>query len=241
MRKEMVYLLSMDTATVCSTVALTQGTATKGQVLTSVSLTSSVTHSRRLITAIDWLLAQAEVDWSMIDGIGVGLGPGSFTGLRIGMATAKGLAQAAGKPLVGVSTLDCLACGCNGSGLICAVLDARKKEVYSAFYRQDTEGVPRRIGDIEALSPREVATRIDEPTFMVGDAILTYGDLWREQLTDLVHFCSPQLIYPSASHLGLLAGEKLLSGDILDIGGAIPLYIRSTDAQLSLVKKKKQN
>lgn len=235
----MPLILSMDTATVCSTVALTRGTAKNGRVLASVSLSSHVTHSRRLITAIDWLLTQARTDWSMIDGIGVGLGPGSFTGLRIGMATAKGLAAASHKPLIGVCTLDSLAAACHSSRSICVVLDARKREVYTSFYRLDVDGVPRRIAEIEAVSPRELGERIDEPTFMVGDGILTYGDLWRGQLDDLVQFGSSHLTYPSAGVLSLLACEKFLAGDILDTACATPLYVRSTDAELSLFRKKK--
>ena len=122
-------ILAIDTATPCSSVSLTAGTRKNGRVLASLSLAGNVTHSRRLIAAIDLLMKKAEVDWSGIDGIAVSLGPGSFTGLRIGMATAKGLAVAADKPLLGVSTLDGLASKCNGSKLICAILDARKNEV----------------------------------------------------------------------------------------------------------------
>lgn len=223
----------------CSTVALTKGTLGAGHVLASVSLSGNVTHSRRLITAIDWLLTQNKVDWSMIDGIGIGMGPGSFTGLRIGMATAKGLSSASGKPLLGIATLDCLAAASwPSSQLICAVLDARKKEVYTAFYRSDTGGVARRISEIESVSPLALAKRIDEPTFFVGDGISTYGDLWFEQLGDLIRFCPPNFCYPTAAVLGLLACEKLVAGDMLDVAGITPLYVRSTDTELSLVEKK---
>ena len=141
-------ILSMDTATPCSAVALTFGTRREGMVLASLSLTGNVTHSRRIFRAIDYLLKEAAVDWPSIAGIGVCLGPGSFTGLRIGMATAKGLAAAAGKVLLGVSTLDALAAKCITPRLICTVLDARKKQVYSAFFRCDGNGFSERVSDV---------------------------------------------------------------------------------------------
>ena len=106
MNHQKPLILSMDTATPCSTVALTCGTRDDGIVLASLGLTGKVTHSRRLFTALDYIMKETGVDWPSIGGIGVSLGPGSFTGLRIGMATAKGLAAAAGKALLGVSTLD---------------------------------------------------------------------------------------------------------------------------------------
>jgi len=236
MSKERPLILSIDTATVCSSVALTSGTMIDGLVVGSVSLASHVTHSRRLIAAIDWLTKEAQVDWSMIDGIGVGLGPGSFTGLRIGMATAKGLAAASQKPLLGVSTLDCLASSCSESNKqICAVLDARKKEVYASFYRTDCQGTVRRTSKIRALSPEQLAGQIDEPTLMVGDGLMNYGDFWRNRLGDLVCFAPPHKTYPSSGVLGLLACGELLVGKTLAVDDAIPLYVRSSDAELSLV------
>lgn len=236
MKKERPLLLSIDTATVCSTVALTEGTIGDGLVVATVSLASRVTHSRRLISAIDWLFKEAQVKWAMIDGIGVGLGPGSFTGLRIGMATAKGLATASRKSLIGVSTLDCLASSCGGSKQICAVLDARKKEVYASFYQTNPQGAVKRISEIRAVSPEGLAGQINEPTLMVGDGVLTYGDFWRDRLGDMVCFAQPQCAYPSSAVLGLLACEEFLAGNTLEIDEAIPLYVRSTDAELSLVK-----
>lgn len=237
MKNKEPLLLSMDTATVCSTVALTRGTMNEGSVVASVSFASQVTHSRRLITTIDWLLKGSQVDWQQIDGIGVGLGPGSFTGLRIGMATAKGLATAANKPLIGIGTLDSIGINCRSSRLICVVLDARKKQVYSCFYRSDERGVVQRIGEVRALSPQKLAECIDQPTLIVGDGINVYKELWQDQLGDLVQFGPSTLLYPSASVIGHLACEKLLKDDVGDGRELVPLYVRSSDAELSLKKK----
>jgi tRNA threonylcarbamoyladenosine biosynthesis protein TsaB len=231
-------ILSMDTATPCSAVALTFGTRQNGRVLASLSLTGNVTHSRRLFAAIDHLMGEAEVDWQTIAGIGVSLGPGSFTGLRIGMATAKGLAAAAGKPLFGVSTLDSLAARCVTSKLICTVLDARKKEVYAAFHRCNENGYSERISDMTVMAPENLAASISEPVIMVGDGAMVYEELFKKLLGEQVIFAPSQLHEPSASSLGMLAGEMFESGAQLDLAEAVPVYIRSSDAELNLLQKK---
>lgn len=230
-------ILAFDTATSCCAVALTEGGRRDGKVVASLTLCGTLTHSRRLLTTIDWLLTEAAVSWAAIDGIAVGLGPGSFTGLRIGMATAKGLACAAGKPLLGVSTLEALAAGCSTEKLICATLDARKKEVYAGFFRRDEQGVSRRIGKISVLGPEQLAEHIEEPVYMVGDAVAIYAELWRSILGENLEIAPAQLHVPTAASLGLIAGEKLVAGEVLDVGSASPFYVRASDAELSLIKK----
>ncbi|MEK6201425.1 MAG: tRNA (adenosine(37)-N6)-threonylcarbamoyltransferase complex dimerization subunit type 1 TsaB [Desulfobulbaceae bacterium] len=234
MSNNLPLILAIDTATSCSSVALTRGSVTDGQILASLSLNSSVTHSRRLLTAIDWLLAESEMNWQAVDGLAVSLGPGSFTGLRIGMATVKGLATATHKPLLGVSTLDALALNCTGVKLICAVLDARKKEVYTCFYRYDSQGIPRRAGAIRVISPQRLVADIDQPVLFVGDAVMLYGDLWQEALGAWFISAPRTLHYPCAGALGLLAGEMLQLNQCLDLPTAVPLYVRASDAELSL-------
>lgn len=237
MDSQQQFILSIDTATPCSAVALTIGTRQTGKVVASQSFAGKVSHSRRLLSVIDYLMEEAEVDWSMVAGIGVSLGPGSFTGLRIGMATAKGLAAAAGKMLLGVSTLDSLAAKCQTSQLICAVLDARKKEVYSAFYRCNGHGLSERVSDMSVMAPEKLAAVVAEPVVMIGDGAALYSDLFNSLLRKDVTFAPSQLHEPSASSLGMLAAEKLLAGDVLDLATAVPLYIRSSDAELNLLKK----
>lgn len=240
MDSQQSFILSMDTSTPCSAVALTEGTRQQGRVVASLSLTGNVTHSRRLFTAIDYVMKEAAVDWSDIVGIGVSLGPGSFTGLRIGMATAKGLAAASGKKLFGVSTLDSLAAKCVSPGLICPVLDARKKEVYSAFYRCGVSGLTERISDMKVLPPLELAATIEEPVLFIGDGAMVYGELFKELLGGHANFAPAQLHEPGASSIGLIAGEMLEAGQDLDIAEAVPVYIRSSDAELNLQQKKKK-
>lgn len=234
-------ILTMDTATPCSSVALTAGTRRDGDLVASLRLTGNVTHSRRLLSAIDHLTLEAGVNKGDIAGIAVSLGPGSFTGLRIGMATAKGLAAATGKPLLGVSTLDALAAQCVTSKLICTLLDARKKEVYAAFHRCNSDGIAERVGEMQVIAPDKLAAAINEPVLMIGDGVASYGEFFRKLLGDRVHFAPSQLHAPSAAALGMIAGEMYGRGESLDIGEAVPLYIRSSDAELNLLKKTRQD
>jgi tRNA threonylcarbamoyladenosine biosynthesis protein TsaB len=112
------------------------------------------THSERLLPLVDLWLREAEISLDDIDGIAVTVGPGSFTGLRIGLATAKGLAQATGKAIMGIPTLDALAMNLTGvRGLICPILDARKSEVYSAVYISPEPCRLVRISEYLAVSP----------------------------------------------------------------------------------------
>ncbi len=182
-------------------------------------------------------MAEVGVGWEDIDAVGVSLGPGSFTGLRIGMATAKGLVAAAGKKLVGVSTLDALAGKCVSQRLICSVLDARKKEVYAALYRSDRDGRPKRVGDIEALAPEKLAERIKEPVVMIGDGAVVYRQLFEDVLGENLTIAPVALHEPSASFLGLSCGALFQEDQFLDVGSAVPLYVRSSDAELNLKKK----
>jgi tRNA threonylcarbamoyladenosine biosynthesis protein TsaB len=206
-------------------------------VLASLSLTGKVTHSRRLFAALDYIMKETGVDWLSISGIGVSLGPGSFTGLRIGMATAKGLAAAAGKVLLGVSTLDSLAARIVTSKLICTVLDARKKEVYTAFYRCNEKGQSERVSDMAVMAPERLTAAISEPVVMVGDGAKIYADMFKKILGENVIFAPAQLHEPSASSLGMLAGELFLAGKHLELAAAVPVYIRSSDAELNLLQK----
>lgn len=234
-------LLALDTATKCSTVALTRGTLMDGEVLACVSLSSSITHSRRIISSVDRLFEDTETKWRDIGAVAVGMGPGSFTGLRIGMATAKGFAAAAEKKLVGVSTLDALAAMCVTDQTIIAVMDARKKQVYTAKYHRDqNNGSLTRLSDIKVVSPEHIVLDPSEEVVMIGDGVISYGEMWKERLGDLVRFAPMHLHAPSASAVGLLCGTLLQEGNCLDIGAAAPLYVRASDAELSLADRKKE-
>ncbi|MCB2215020.1 MAG: tRNA (adenosine(37)-N6)-threonylcarbamoyltransferase complex dimerization subunit type 1 TsaB [Desulfobulbaceae bacterium] len=229
-------ILAFDTATRSCSVALTRGGPIDGEVLVSLSLAVEITHSRRLLDSIDLLLREAGVNIDAVAAVAFGLGPGSFTGLRIGMVTAKGLCHGAGKPLVGIPSLDAIGCGVESDELICVVLDARKQEVYSGFYRRGQDGRVTRCGDYAVGPPETVARAISGSVVMAGDGVAAYAPIWRKLLGGRMREAGARYRYPSAAMIGMLAAAPLVAGDVLDLDLATPLYVRSSDAELSLVQ-----
>ncbi len=231
-------LLAIDTATKCASLAITSGTLASGEVLASLSLCSGVTHSRRLITSVDYLFSQVEIGWQDLSGIAVGLGPGSFTGLRIGMATAKGFAFAAKLPLLGVSTLAGIAASCSVTGSVWVTQDARKKQIYAAKYRCASREMPVLEGVIQAIDPDMFVDLTGDGDVIAGDGVTTYGSLWREKLGEDLLFAPQHLHRVSAAACGFICGEYCNNGNYLDLETAEPLYVRASDAELNLALKK---
>lgn len=227
-------ILSFDTSTSCCSIAVTAGGERDSAVLGAMSLCSSVTHSRRLLSSIDWLLNELSITIADISAIGVGLGPGSFTGLRIGLATAKGLAYGSRKPLIGICSLDVLAAAVRSDKLVCAVLDARKKEVYHCFFRCGEALAAKRCGRPMVSSPLALAEQIEEPVIMVGDGVSAYGRLLSDQLGPLLETAHPRMNHPAADVLGVLADREYRNGSFLRPDEAVPIYVRASDAELSL-------
>lgn len=227
-------ILAIETATMCGSIGLV---ADKNCVA-EFSLQTGETHSRRLLAGVDWLLQETGLDWPVIDAVAVSLGPGSFTGLRIGLATAKGLTMAAGIKLIGVGTLDGLAAQvfARGNILICPVLDARKKEVYGGFYRCDEQGIPRLQDEWWVMSPETLCERIREPVVLLGDGAAVYKDAFRDGLGDLLLVPPQGTYFPRAASIGMLAAEKWQQDSFIDPVSAEPIYIRLSEAELHLGK-----
>lgn len=223
-------ILALETATMSGSVAIVAA----NRCLAEFSLQTGETHSRRLLAGIDWLMQEIGIEWSTIDGVAVSLGPGSFTGLRIGLATAKGLVMASGAKLIGVSTLDGLAAQLFAAPgiLVCPVLDARKKEVYSCFYKTDSHGMSQQQGEYLVSSPEDLCARINEPVVMVGDGVTVYGTLFRDKLGDLLRIPPAGVYFPRAAAIGLLARDKWRKEEFLDPATAEPIYIRASEAEL---------
>jgi len=229
-------ILAFDTATRNCSIALTAGSVSDGTVIGAVTLNAGITHSRRLLDAIDWLLHEAHVDLDELAAVAVGLGPGSFTGLRIGLATAKGLCHGTGKPLLGIVSLDSIAATVQSERLVCVAIDARKKEVYSCFYRCGQDGVARRCAEPVVIGPAELAAVIDEPVIMAGDGVTVYHSLWQELLGEKMLSAPARCRFPGADMVGLLASDEYRDSRFLDLAEAKPFYVRSSDAELSLVQ-----
>jgi tRNA threonylcarbamoyladenosine biosynthesis protein TsaB len=222
-------VLGIDTSTSCGAVGLMDG----GEVLSDTLLNIPVTHSERLLRAIEFALGEARCSIGDVDGWAISLGPGSFTGLRIGVSTVKGLAFATGKPVAGVSTLDVLASQVSPTSyLICPILDARKGEVYTAFYRYGAENILGRRSDAQALRPEDLVKKIKEQTIFLGDGVRTYGDFLLHSLPSLATFPAAPLQIPHGSMVATLGFELLKKGEHLNISTFSPIYIRPSEAEV---------
>lgn len=168
------------------------------------------------------------------DAIAVTIGPGSFTGLRIALSFAKGLAFAGRHPLVGVPTLDAMALAApEAETRVCAVLDARKREVYAALYERDAEGL-QRCGEPCAIAAERLAEAVGGPCAFVGDGVDVYGDVFRRVLGTGATLLSPSTHPPSAVVVARLAAGRLRhapQGD--DLESLSPAYVRPPEAELS--------
>lgn len=197
------------------------------------------THSVNLLPMIQQVVTDAEIDPQGLDGIAVAAGPGSFTGLRIGMAAAKTLAQVLEIPLVGINTLDALAYNLAGNAnLICPILDARKNEVYTAIYAWQGENlttiIPPTALRIESLIM--LLEKQGRPVTLLGDAVPTYGAEFVQSLGERVSFATKINALPRAAAVAQLGLEKIIAGERagLDLQ---PNYIRLSEAEVTWQKK----
>lgn len=226
-------VLGIDTSTSCGSIGLVD----EGKVISEYLLDCPETHSERLLKGIDFVLKDARLSVDDIDGWVVSLGPGSFTGLRIGISTVKGLALATQRPVAGVSTLDVLAFQVSPTPyLICPIIDAKKGEVYTAFYRYEENSL-KRISTYKVLKPEELVHQINEKTLLVGNGIRNYGQYFQSVLPSLVIYPPIPLHLPHGSILTLLGFECLRNGESLDLASFAPLYIRPSDAEIKWQEK----
>lgn len=221
-----MIILALDTASRRCSAAVSDPQGVRAEL----SDTSGETHSRHLMALIDQVLKMAALSIAGIDGIAVCRGPGSFTGVRIGIATAKGLAAAAGKPLVGVSSLQALAWPLTEfAGPVCPMLDARRAEVYYARYRA-VEGRLDALIDARVGPPEQAAAGLDRPGLFVGEGALAYAERLKQAAGRNWHLAAASQHEIRAAHLAELAREGLRQGqnELLTL---VPHYLRPSYAQ----------
>lgn len=222
-------VLGIDTSTSCGSVGLIDD----DWILSEYLLNIPVTHSERLLGTIEHVLKEARLTVGDLDGWAVSLGPGSFTGLRIGVSAVKGLAFATQKPVAGVSTLDVLASQISSTSyLICPMLDARKGEVYAAFYRYVERNELKRESAYWAIKPEDLVKKIQEPTLFIGDGVRAYGNYLRSSLPSFALFSPDPLNVPHGSGVAKLGLELLRKGEPLDLAHFTPLYVRPSEAEI---------
>lgn len=217
-------VLAVETSTPQAAVAIVDGDA----LVAEARLPTRTGEAERLLPAIDRLLADAGLALRDLDGLGVAIGPGSFTGLRIGLATVKGLALGAGLPVVGVPSLDALAWQVVWPATaVVPLLDARRGELYGARFEPDGRGGTRRAGPDLALDAAGVERLVgDGPALLVGPG----AEAWREALAARLgprgRFAPPGVVHPRGLAVARLAAPRLAAGDADPVERLVPRYVR---------------
>jgi len=220
-------ILALETATLAGSAALLEGGRVIGQSLLDVALT----HSERLLAMVDRLLQDSGWDVAALDALAVSVGPGSFTGLRVGIATVKGLAMSLGLPVAPVPTLDALASNLPfADAPVCPLLDARKGEVYLSLYRWNEDRMERQW-DYLALPPPAVAERLEPPVIVVGDGVAACVP-FLSHLGARLRVAPSSHSAPSAAVVGRLGQRVLESGQAVAADALEPLYLRPSEAEL---------
>jgi tRNA threonylcarbamoyladenosine biosynthesis protein TsaB len=220
-----VRILGLDTATRCASV----GVLIDGRVVAEESEVTG-SHAASLLPLIDGVLMRAGCTVRDLDAIAVSSGPGSFTGLRVAMSVAKGLACAAGLRVVGVPTLEALARSVAQPGTICALLDARKGELYAAWF-EFADGTLRRLAADALLTPEQLVALVPAPCVFVGDAVEAYGDLLRGHFGTRATVLPFPSCGPRGGVIAALGLERVQAGQVEDLLTLEPCYIRPSEAE----------
>ena len=229
------WILALDTGTPTASVAVCSRAA--GRVVRRDE--PSRTHGPTVLVLVDSVLTEAGLIPADLVAVACGRGPGSFTGLRIGLATAKGLCYALGVPLLTPSSLEALARAVDRDGprTVVACLDARRQEIFAAAWRLG-EGQPSLLFAPMAGGPDAVAQAVrslggDDPPLLVGTGATLYRDALTEQLGEQVQWPDDAPQTPDAAVLADLAADSLARGETADLRTAEPEYIRPSDAELN--------
>lgn len=213
----MAYILNIETATKNCSVSL----AKDGQTIALKELaTENFSHAEKLHVFIDEVLSQAKVTLQDLSAVAVSKGPGSYTGLRIGVSSVKGLCYALNIPMIAIDTLESLAHQINvESGIIIPMIDARRMEVYSAFFNSKWEEI--RETQAEVIDENSY-TEISEVIHLVGDGALKL----KEILTDEKFIFHDNVVFPSANEMSKLSFEKYKKSDFVDVAYFEPFYLK---------------
>ena len=234
-----MIILGIDCASISSCVGVLN-TECEPQILATEFKNDGLTHSQTLLPMIEKALGKANITAKDVDLIVLTKGPGSFTGLRIGMATAKGLAAPFGTPVVCVSTLEAIASTANlkHQGVLCAVMDARCNQVYNAIFKSQDGGFVRMCDDraIAIADLEKELLKLDEPITLCGDGAKVCINNFEELRVDVAEqdVCLPQ--GDALCCLGLTSKNEATCPENIS-----PAYLRLPQASRELLKKKKEN
>ncbi len=225
-----MHLLAIDTSTAQVAVAIGEGHSVKGEI----RLVGGRRHAEQLAPAIASLVESTGIGLDHLAAIAVGIGPGMFTGLRVGVTTAKTLAQALRIPVVPVASLDLVAYPVrHTSRVVVATIDARRREVFHASYRSVPGGI-QRITEYAVAAPAELVVDLEahgQEVLLVGDGIATAPELFAS--LEHAELAGPEFESPSVAALVALAAARVEREEFSPPWDVVPLYLRESDAELS--------
>lgn len=229
-------LIAIDSSGLVATIAIIE----EDNLLAEYTVNYKRTHSQTLMPMLDELVKRIELDLSDVDAIVISEGPGSFTGLRIGSATAKGLGQALEIPIISVPTLDALAYNFYGSDkVICPMMDARRNQVYTGIYEFEDERLELIIGN-KAIDIMEIISEINgisREVIFLGDGVPVYKEIIKENIRVKYSFAPPHRSRQSAASLGTLGLEYYKMGKTQEPKEHKPVYLRISQAERELAEK----
>lgn len=233
-----MHIFGIDTCCMAATAAVIADDRLVAQAVQN----NKKTHSQRIMPMIEQMLEQAELSLSDIDCFAAAVGPGSFTGVRIGVATVKALAHAAGKPCAAVSTLHALAnnVACF-DGIICPIMDARRNQVYNALFNG---GDMSRIKEDRALSIDELCEELkdsERKIIFLGDGLPVFADKIKDELGDKAVFAQRMQRMNLAASVAEIGYEKYLSGELTGYDELSPQYLRLSQAERERLEREKSN
>ena len=222
-------ILAVDTTTRSCSAAV----VSESGLLAEITLDNDQTHARHLMKIVDQVLELAGISLNRLDGFAVTRGPGSFTGLRIGLSSIKGLGRATGKPIVPVSSLKALATQVGAVPMaIFSLLDAYRKEVYLAGYRYEKDRLKRMVPEMVA-GPEKLLAMVQGPAVFVGNGAVSYRRMLIENLGDSAYFAQDLHNTIHAATVARIALSQLES-EGYDAAEIKPVYLRKSDAEINL-------
>lgn len=237
-------ILALDSSSLVASVAV----VTDAVLTAEYTINFKKTHSQTLLPMIDEVARMIELDLETIDAIAVAAGPGSFTGLRIGSATAKGLGLALGKPLISVPTIDAMAYGLFGSAdLVVPIMDAKRNQVYTGIYRFLVRDGQYRMEHLKAQCAIEIGELFEELNQMgqrvifTGDGVLVYQEQMAQKLQIMYSFAPAHLNRQRAGAVGALAEIYFAEGKTESAAEHKPDYLRLSQAERERKEKQEQN
>jgi tRNA threonylcarbamoyladenosine biosynthesis protein TsaB len=226
-------ILAIDTSTKYFSLAVLKG----GKICAKQDVVLDKVLSDSIIPAIDGILKKAKVSFQAIDGFAVGLGPGSFTSLRVGLSTIKGFCLATPKKVVGISSLDLIAQNIKMTVEkdICVITDAKRNMVYSAIFRLEKKGI-KRLGSYHLMEVKDLLPYIKKDTIFVGDGIALYRDIIEKYFVSTknsIIFAQESFWLPKAEKLAMLSLNYFKRKKTHDINKLVPLYLYPEDCQVT--------